>query len=589
MRTSTSTLLICVFAFGPLAGCGGGGGGGDIDARFHGLFAHPGGPYAGLDGQPMQFDGSGSSDALGHALTYDWSFGDGSTSTGVMPTHTYPAAGTYVVTLQVCDASRCSFNLNSSTTALISAATGTGFAKGIVSGFGSVVVGGTHHIITASTAITVDDNPGNTQSDLELGDYVEIRSTYDFDGTTRTFTADTIEAVESVEGPVDLPTSIIEDPDIGTLQVLGQKVRITPATILDNTDFGAGGLTELLNNDYVEVHGLRRPDGSVDATRVERKVPAVNVIEITGIISATDPLGDSFTINGLTVTYTLAGLKNFPGAREPAVDDLVEVKGTPASLTVGPTLAADSVELKTRGLPGDDGDLAEVEGYIEGCPPSPPVCDSFSIGVVSVQLASSVIYEGEGIRNEDDLGNNIKIEAEGNIMGGVLIANKIESKIDDKAPRIEGFVESNSGTALVLLRTTFQYDTNTAFEDNSGSPVGDITQVENGHYVVARGDGGFPIQAIDVKRDDPPGDGGMIVRGVVLEIDFLPPAQVLGVLNLGVELTASTQCRNLDDEPYAGGCAAFYSDAKIGLTIVKARGVSYSTGVLTADEIEIEN
>ena len=585
MRTSTSPLLICVLVFGPLAGCGGGGFnlGGPIDSDI--LFAHPGGPYSGLDGQPVQFDGSGSSDSQGHALTYDWSFGDGSTATGAMPTHTYAMAGTYVVTLQVCDSSKCSFNLNSSTTALISAATGTSFAKGVVSGFGSVVVGGTHHIVTASTAITVDDNTGNTQSDLELGDYVEIRSTYDFDGTTRTFTADTIEAVESVEGPVDLPTSIIEDPDTGTLQVLGQKVRITPATILDNTDFGDGGLTELLNNDYVEVHGLRRPDGSVDATRVERKVPAVNVIEITGIISATDPLGDSFTINGLTVTYTLAGLKNFPGAREPAVDDLVEVKGTPASLTVGPTLAADSVELKTRGLPGDDADLAEVEGYIEGCPPSPPVCDSFSIGVVSVQLASSVIYEG--IRNEDDLGNNIKIEAEGNIMGGVLIANKIEFKIDDKA-RIEGFVESNSGTALVLLRTTFQYDTNTAFEDNSGSPVGDITQVENGHYVVARGDGGFPIQAIDVKRDDPPGDGGMIVRGAVTFITS-PPAQELGVLNLGVELTASTQCRNLDDEPYAGGCAAFYSDAKVGLTIVKARGVSYSTGVLTADEIEIEN
>ncbi len=538
-----------------------------------------------MDGQPVQFDGSGSSDSQGHALTYDWSFGDGSTATGAMPTYTYAMAGTYVVTLQVCDSSRCSINLNSSTTALISAATGTGFAKGIVSGFGSVVVGGTHHIITASTAITVDDNPGNTESDLKLGDYVEIRSTYDFDGTTRTFTADTIEAVESVEGPVDLPTSIIEDPDTGTLQVLGQKVRITPATILDNTDFGAGGLTELLNNDYVEVHGLRRPDGSVDATQVERKVPAVNVIEITGIISATDPLGDSFTINGLTVTYTLAGLMNFPGAREPAVDDLVEVKGTPASLTVGPTLAADSVELKTRGLPGDDGDLAEVEGYIVGCPQSPPVCDSFSIGVVSVQLASSVFYEGIG--NEDDLGNNIKIEAEGNIMGGVLIANKIESKIDDKA-RIEGFVESNSGTALVLLRTTFQYDTNTAFEDNSGSPVGDITQVENGHYVVARGDGRFPIQAIDVKREDPPGDGGMIVRGAVTYKDS-PLTQVLGVHDVGVELTASTQCRNLDDEPYAGGCAAFYSDAKIGLTIVKARGVSYSTGVLTADEIEIEN
>jgi len=586
MRTSTSTLLICVLVFAPLAGCGGGGVGlgGPIDIDI--LFAHPGGLYAGLDGQPVQFDGSGSSDSEGHALTYDWSFGDGSTGTGVMPTHTYATAGTYVVTLQVCDSSKCSFNLNSSTSALISAATGTSITKGIVSGFGSVIVGETHHLVTAGTAITVDDNPGNTESDLELGDYVEIRSTYDFDGTSRTFTADAIEVLESIEGPVDLATSIIEGPDTGNLQVLGQKVRVTPATILDNTEFSIGGLTELFDNDYVEVHGLRRPDGSVDASQVERKLPAVNVIEITGNIDTTDPLGDSFTINGLTVTYTLAGLQNFPGAREPAVNDLVEVKGTPASLTVGPTLAADSVELKTRGLPGEDGDLAEVEGYIEGCPPSSPVCDSFNIGVVSVQLASSVTYEG--IWNEDDLGSNIKIEAEGNILGGVLIADKIGFKIDNKA-RIEGFVESNSGTALVLLRTTFQYDTNTAFEDNSGSPVGDIALVENGHYVVARGDDFIhEIQATDIGRGDPSGDGGMVVRGGVKFIAS-PPEQQLGVLNLGVELTASTQCRNLDDEPYPGGCTAFYNDVKIGITIVKARGVSYSAGVLTADEIEIEN
>jgi len=358
--------------FGPLAGCGGGGGVG-LDTSggvlFHSPVARPGGPYEGLIGEPVQFDGSGSSDSEGHALTYDWSFGDGSTGTGVMPTHTYSAAGTYVVTLQVCDDSICSLDIGIGTFAFITAATGTSFAKGIVSGFGSVVVGGTHHIVTANTAITVDDNPGNSESDLELGDYVEIRSTFDFDGTARTFTADTIEAVESVEGPVDLPTSIIDGPDTGTLQVLGQTMRVTPATILANTDFGVGGLTELLNNDYVEVHGLRRPDGSVDASLVERKLPAVNVIEMTGIIGATDPLGDSFTINGLTVTYTLAGLQNFPGAREPAVDDLVEVTGTPVSLTVGPTLAADSVELKMQALPGEDGDLAEIEGYIEGCPP----------------------------------------------------------------------------------------------------------------------------------------------------------------------------------------------------------------------------
>lgn len=84
-------------------------------------FAVPGGPYVGVAGQPVQFDGSGSSDPEGHALTYDWSFGDGGTSTLAMPTHTYLASGSYTVTLRVCDNSGCNIN-EGSTSAEITAA-----------------------------------------------------------------------------------------------------------------------------------------------------------------------------------------------------------------------------------------------------------------------------------------------------------------------------------------------------------------------------------------------------------------------------------------------------------------------------------
>jgi PKD repeat protein len=82
-----------------------------------------GGPYDGLAGLPVQFDGSGSSDDEGHSLTYEWDFGDGGTSTLVMPTHTYAEAGTYTVTLRACDgASSCNLNAGS-TSAIIASAT----------------------------------------------------------------------------------------------------------------------------------------------------------------------------------------------------------------------------------------------------------------------------------------------------------------------------------------------------------------------------------------------------------------------------------------------------------------------------------
>jgi PKD repeat protein len=65
--------------------------------------AKPGGPYASLLGQAIQFNGTGSFDPDGPLSSYAWGFGDGSTGTGPTPTHTYAATGTYPVTLTVTD------------------------------------------------------------------------------------------------------------------------------------------------------------------------------------------------------------------------------------------------------------------------------------------------------------------------------------------------------------------------------------------------------------------------------------------------------------------------------------------------------
>lgn len=65
--------------------------------------ADPGGPYTGEPGVAVAFDGSGSSDPNGDALTYSWEFGDGAMDSGVSPSHTYDGAGEYTVSLTVND------------------------------------------------------------------------------------------------------------------------------------------------------------------------------------------------------------------------------------------------------------------------------------------------------------------------------------------------------------------------------------------------------------------------------------------------------------------------------------------------------
>ncbi len=67
--------------------------------------ANAGGPYKGAIGASITFNGSGSSDPRGEALTYSWNFGDGGTATGVSPTHSYTGPGTYTVTLTVSNTS----------------------------------------------------------------------------------------------------------------------------------------------------------------------------------------------------------------------------------------------------------------------------------------------------------------------------------------------------------------------------------------------------------------------------------------------------------------------------------------------------
>ncbi len=68
--------------------------------------SNPGGPYTAFVGAPLTFDGSRSADPDGDVLTYQWTFGDGTTGMGPAPLHTYAAIGPYGVALLVSDGAK---------------------------------------------------------------------------------------------------------------------------------------------------------------------------------------------------------------------------------------------------------------------------------------------------------------------------------------------------------------------------------------------------------------------------------------------------------------------------------------------------
>jgi PKD repeat protein len=62
-----------------------------------------GGPYDGIEGHSIVFDASDSYDLDGNIVSYLWDFGDGDTTSGISPAHSYTQEGTYSVTLTVTD------------------------------------------------------------------------------------------------------------------------------------------------------------------------------------------------------------------------------------------------------------------------------------------------------------------------------------------------------------------------------------------------------------------------------------------------------------------------------------------------------
>jgi PKD repeat protein len=65
--------------------------------------ANAGGPYSGVVGSMIGFDGTASSDADGTIASYSWDFGDGGVASGPSPTHSYSVDGSFTVTLTVTD------------------------------------------------------------------------------------------------------------------------------------------------------------------------------------------------------------------------------------------------------------------------------------------------------------------------------------------------------------------------------------------------------------------------------------------------------------------------------------------------------
>ena len=444
--------------------------------------------------------------------------------------------------------------------------TGTGVAIGPITGFGSVIVNGVTYD-TSSATFTKDGLPA-TQDDFSVGQVVLVKGSVDDNGNA---TADSVEFDDVVEGPVSS-----HNTTTGEFVVLGQTVRIVPTTSFDDTPACPADLTAAV---AVEVSGLADANGVIEATRIEcRDGTWDGVMEVNGVVSGHNAGTQTFMINALEVDYSGAAVDNFPtGAINDG--DPVEAKGTTFA---GNTLDATRVEYKGNRFDTEDGDFAEIEGFITRFGSA----TDFDVSGLPVTTTGNTTFEGG---TAADLGLNLKVEVDGNFnASGVLVATKVDIK-SATAVRVTGTLDSVSGDTLTILGITVNTDPlKTRFEDKSEADIDPLRvgDLNAGEYVEIRGQE-LPvgqITAVVLERDD--SDTRTELRGFVEAGGKNDPdLTVLGVTIVTSEGTIYRDSRGTTEVGMTR--VEFWAAVQEG-SLVDARGTESGDTTLAATELELQ-
>jgi len=310
--------------------------------------------------------------------------------------------------------------------------TGIDVAKGVVqgrvTGFGSIFVNGDKFNTDASNFI-VDGLVNPSQKDLALGMVVTLEVETE-DGV---FTGKALEVVydDEVQGPVSAtPTDV--DGTSGTqktFMVFGQTVTIDETdTVFEGTSFDM-----LTVNDVVEISGFRSSPDEIVASYVEWQgnMPDGSVVELRGMIEKLDPLLQQFTLNSFPVTFDNLAVDSGLQADDLANGLFVEVEGL---YQEGPPVSVLAVEIEEE----DEGFDDEVDDVsLEG-----PISKYLSIANFKIngQQIDARQASLSPVNAEALLGDGVEVEVEGNIVGGVLMAEELE--VEEVETKLKAFVLS---------------------------------------------------------------------------------------------------------------------------------------------------
>ena len=166
---------------------------------------------------------------------------------------------------------------------------GTGI-MGTITGFGSILANGLVVEYDRETPVEIDGRPVSA-AELALGQVVRVEA----ERSGAELWARRISVQSEVKGPVWRI-----DRARGEWNVLGQTVKLGPGALLyDRVRKRAVSSTDIRLGDFVQVSGLRRGDGVIVASRLERAAPQAEA-RVAGPVTSVGS-GGAFRVFGLRI------------------------------------------------------------------------------------------------------------------------------------------------------------------------------------------------------------------------------------------------------------------------------------------------
>ncbi len=428
---------------------------------------------------------------------------------------------------------------------------GTGISVssiGTVSAIGSVTVNGIR-FATTTAAVSVN-GVAAPESALKVGMVVTVQGTVLPDGTA---TAASVDARTEVKGIV---TGV--DNAARAFTVLGQRLRTDQLTVF------SGGTFDTLVNQYVEVSGFRGAPGELLATRVEIS-PTITpgaALEVTGTVSAFDPIAKTFAIGSQIVDYSQVGSAFLPPGLGNGI--VADVRGV--TVSAGGRLLANDIHVVPTAVPGSDNSKAEIEGVVTDFA-SPA---SFRVNGQAIDGRSATVTGGTVAM----LGNGAKVEVEGQLAQGVVVAAKIV--IEQEAEIVlDARVEAVDSTGITLGGQRFAVTATTQYEDRSAAAMREfsIAAIRVGDRLsvhATRGATGLVATRVVRLDTSAPADAGIAGRaeGVITEFVSVASFRVAG------------RAVNAGSAKFVGGVAAELANGRrVEVEGVLAGEVLMATGV----------